>query len=100
MNKKQSIHTEEFRRETVRLLESSGKSVPALAREMGVNEKSLYRWRTKYGSVNGASKTSKGAAPQAELEAEIKRLRRDLKIVEQERDILKKAISIVSQSQP
>ena len=100
MNKRQAVHTEEFRRETVRLLENSGKSVPELAREMGVNEKSLYRWRAKHSTSNGVSNSSKGAATQAELEAEIKRLRRDLKTVEQERDILKKAISIFSRSQP
>ena len=43
MSKKQSTHTEEFRREAACLLESSDKSVTELARELGVNEKSLYR---------------------------------------------------------
>ena len=100
MSKKQIAHTDEFRRETVRLLESSGKSVPELAREMGVNEKSLYRWRSQYGTSNGSTKSAnRPRSTQAELEAEIKRLRRELKTVEQERDILKKAISIFSRSQ-
>lgn len=49
MSKKQTIHTEEFRREAVQLLETSGKSVSELARELGLNEKSLYRWRREYG---------------------------------------------------
>lgn len=95
MSKNQTVHTKEFRRETIRLLESSGKSVPELAREMGVNEKSLYRWRSQFGTFDGSSI----AATQVALEAEIKRLRRELKTVEQERDILKKAISIFSRSQ-
>ena len=92
MSKRQARHTEEFRRETVNLLEKSRKSVAELAREMGINEKSLYRWRKQYGSdVSGSV---------AELEAELKRLRRELEVVKQERDLLKKAISIFSRSQP
>ena len=45
MSKQQKYPTDEFRREAVRMLESSGKSVPELARELGIGEKSLYRWR-------------------------------------------------------
>ena len=97
MSKKQSTHTEEFRREAVKLLESSGKSVPELARELGINEKSLYRWRAKY----GISSRSRQTNPEPdERDAELARLRRENEILRQERDILKKAISIVSRSQP
>lgn len=97
MSKQQNRHTEEFWRETVRLLESSGKSVPELAREMGLNEKSLYRWRKKYSIVGSSSTTAPNTS---DLEAELKRLQRENEVLRQERDILKKAISIVSRSQP
>jgi transposase len=96
MSKKQTIHTETFRREAIRLLENSGKSVSELAGELGVHEKSLYRWRRQYGTSSPAPAT----AEPDERDAEIKRLRRELEIVRQERDILKKAISIFSRSQP
>lgn len=36
MSKKQTIHNEAFRREAVQLLETSGKSVSELARELGI----------------------------------------------------------------
>ena len=89
---KRRQYTEEFKRETVQLLESSGKPVARIARELGVNENVLYRWRQQFGqSVNG----NKGN--KADLEAEVKRLRRENTILKQERDVLKKAISIVSQ---
>ena len=94
MNKKQVIHPEAFRRETVQLLESSGKTVPELAGELGISAKSLYRWRKQYGAPAPAS------AQPDERDAEIKRLRRELEIMRQERDILKKTISIFSRSQP
>ena len=89
-------YTEEFKREAVRLMESSGKPVAQLAREMGINVNNLYRWRGLYGrqcEVNMNSSVS-------EMEAELKRLRREVDVLRQERDILKKAMSIVSRSQP
>jgi len=97
MSKKQSTYTEEFRREAVRLLESSGKSVPELARELGINEKSLYRWRTKYDTSSARRQTD---TQPDERDAELARLRHENEVLRQERDILKKAISIVSRSQP
>jgi transposase len=100
MSKQQTRHTEAFRRETVNLLESSGKSVAELAREMGIHEKSLYRWRKQYGSAVSGSENGTSGSSAAQLEAELKRLRRELEVVRQERDILKKAISIFSRSQP
>lgn len=49
MSKKQVVQSEDFRH-TVRLLESSGKAVAELARELDISEKSLYRWRRQYGT--------------------------------------------------
>lgn len=94
-----SKYTEEFRRETVQLLESSSKAVPELAQELGINPKSLYRWRSQYGGNRPISKSNQTKDDSNDLEAEVKRLRRDNKVLQQERDILKKAISIFSRSQ-
>jgi transposase len=89
-------YTEEFKREAVRLMESSGKPVAQLARDLGINDNNLYRWRELYG--NPSQERSTGSV--AEMEAELKRLRRENEVLRQERDILKKAMSIVSRSQP
>ena len=97
MSKKRSTYNETFRRETIRLLESSGKSVLELAQELGVHPKSLYRWRAKYGAVSYSTETK--PIQVSELEAELKRLRGENAVLRQERDILKKAVSIFSRSQ-
>ena len=99
MAKNQKTYTEEFKREAVRLMETSGQSVAQIARDLGVNDSVLHRWRGVYGNrehppANGRSVST------SELEAEVKRLRRELEVVKQERDILKKAINIVSRGQP
>ncbi len=89
-------YPEEFKREAVRLMETSGKPVAQLARDLGINDNNLYRWRGLYGSGFEAKTTGSVA----EMEAELKRLRRENEVLRQERDILKKAMSIVSRSQP
>lgn len=99
MSTNRKSYQEEFKREAVRLMESSGKPVAQLARDLGVNDNNLYRWRSQYGSVqpfNGGQP----AGSIAELEAELKRLQRENEVLRQERDILKKAMSIVSRNQP
>lgn len=87
-------YTEEFKREAVRLMETSGKPVAELARDLGINDNNLYRWRGLYGSQ------AKANGNMAEMEAELKRLRHEVEVLRVERDILKKAMSIVSRSQP
>ena len=89
-------YTEEFKREAVRLMETSDKPIAELARDLGINDNNLYRWRGVYGRQ--MQNASNGSVD--EMEAELKRLRREVEVLRQERDILKKAMSIVSRSQP
>ncbi|MFK7946241.1 MAG: transposase [Saprospiraceae bacterium] len=72
-------------------LHANGRSMRSLSESFGINENLLYKWkRLSNGSNNLASKEIK-----EELE-EVKNLRKRLKEVEEERDILKKALSIFS----
>lgn len=65
-----------------------GRSIPSLASSFGINENLLYRWKKE-------ANKSQTVEEQSET-LEIKRLKKRLKEVEQERDILKKALSIFS----
>jgi transposase len=79
-------YTEEFKREAVRLMKTSGKPIAELALDLGINDNNLYRWRDLYGSQD--QHTANGSV--VEMEAELKRLRREVEVLRQERDILKK----------
>lgn len=94
MTTERKSYTEEFKREAVRLMESSGKPVAQLARDLGINDNNLYRWRGRYGQQI-QTKPNGGVV---EMEAELKQLRREVEVLRQEREILKKAMSIVSRS--
>ena len=79
-------YTLEFRLEAVRLLRSSDRSVPQLARELGVSPQALRNWSTQVavdeGKVEGLSSSER---------EELRRLRRENRILAEEREILKKA---------
>lgn len=78
---------DEFKKEAVRLVKAGGKTVAAIARDLGINENTLHTW--KYNSVE---------MPTGEIitNSEITRLKRELADVKMERDILKKAVAIFS----
>ena len=91
--------TDEFKREAVSLLVSSGRPLTQVATELGIQPSTLRTWR---GAANGTAKratepgmSSAAAAVPAE-QAEIRRLRRELERARMERDISKKAIGIFS----
>ena len=78
----------EFKAEAVELVEASGKSVAELARDLGLSEQSLHRW-IKQAKVDRGD-GPKGALTTAE-HRELRELRRKVKQLEMEREILKKA---------
>jgi transposase len=80
----------EFKREAVRLAEESEKSVAQVARDLGIHRNVLYRWRKEL--IEGAQEAFPGQGKFKASDEEMRRLKRDLEIVRQERDILKKAL--------
>jgi transposase len=78
----------EFKREAVRLLELGQKPATQLALELGVARNRLYKWQEQL-KAHGAFRTP--GRPRLSEEDELSRLKRELKRVTEERDILKKA---------
>src|SRR5260221_5055576 len=84
----QHIYTREFKLEAVRLSERSDKTVAQIARDLGVPERVLYRWRHELREQ--AERAFPGKGHQSELEEENRRLKRELDLLKQEREVLKK----------
>jgi transposase len=76
----------EFRREAVRLLKTSGRSVPQLARELGCSPQSLRNWARQIDVDEGRAE-----GLSSDERAELRRLRRENRILTEEREILRKA---------
>lgn len=79
-------YTLEFRQEAVRLLRSSDRTAPQLAKELGCSAQSLRDWSRQLQVDEGKAEGLSGAERD-----ELRRLRRENKILAEEREILKKA---------
>lgn len=88
--RKRTRYTKEFKLEAVRLLELGEKAGAQLALELGVARNQIYKWQTQLRAKGeGQAFLGPGAKPISE-QSEIERLKRELKQVTDERDILKK----------
>ena len=79
--------TEEFRTGAVRLVGDEGKTVGAVARELDLTPSSLAKWVSQVRADRSQGKTGLTTAEREELA----RLRKENRILAEERDILKKA---------
>jgi transposase-like protein len=95
--RKRRAFTKEFKAETVRLVRDSGKSVGAVAREMDLTETALREW-VRQAEID-AGRGRPGALTTEERE-ELARLRREVRTLRMERDILKKATAFFARENP
>jgi len=90
--RKRKKHAEEFKREAVRLLETRGeRTVADVAASLGVAENLLHARKKKYGTAAEQLRRDRGGETP---EDELKRLRREVTQLKQERDVLKKSIAV------
>jgi transposase len=92
---KRRQHSEEFKREAVKLVTEQGYSVAEAARNLGVHANLLRTWKQKFGreAAEEQDLTEDERMELARLRAEVKRLR-------MERDILKKATAFFASEKP
>ncbi len=79
--------TAEFKTEAVRLLEESGRPLQAVAEELGVHANQLRGWRNERLAAGSAEALARQKAEAAELA----RLRREVRRLEQDNEILRRA---------
>jgi transposase len=91
-------YAREFKLEALELLKRGNKSASEIERELGITTGMLLKWKQRYQVMEQGDHPEKQLGP-SDLEgakAEIRRLQRELAAVEEEREILKKALNIFS----
>ena len=82
-------YTAEFKQEAVALVTEQGYSVPKAAASLGITDKILYNWKAKFEAEQS------GASLNADERAELLRLRKENKELRMEKEILKKASTLL-----
>lgn len=98
-DRKYRTYAENFKLEALELLNHSGKSAGAIERELGITPGLLTKWRTRYQAIQKTGQeVCLKPSDLEEAKAEIRRLQHELAAVEEEREILKKALNIFSRT--
>ena len=93
--RKRRSFTREYKAEVVRLVRTSGKTIPQVARELDLGETAVRAW-VQRGEID--EKRDPHGPLTTEERAENVRLRRELRTVTMERDFLRKAAAFFARS--
>ena len=90
-------YSQEFKLEALELLQRRDKSAGQIERELGITPGLLMKWKARYQIITKEGQSPEiGPTDMEAAKAEIRRLQRELANMEEERDILKKALYIFS----
>jgi transposase len=89
--------TDAFKSEAVRLTRESGRPVAQVARELGISDHVLYRWRSEQQQVESQGRTRQAVRIEQD---ELTRLRRENETLRKERDFLKRAAAFFARESP
>jgi transposase len=94
MGEKNRHFSREFKRDAVQLVTEKGMPVRKVARELDIHPNLLHIWKRKFLAQGDKAFSGKGRVKPEQ--AEIRRLRKELEKVREQRDILKKALAVFS----
>lgn len=83
--------TREFKLEAVRMVTDGSRAPSAVARELGIRPDMLRTWRRQFGPARGSGDAVGANGTVVSQDEEIRRLRREVERLTQERDFLKRA---------
>jgi len=97
---KYNHYTEEFRREAVRRSGTPGTTAADVARELGIHPGQIYNWRRQYNRLSDKQFNKVDGVDYSKNESEeLRKLRREIAKLKEERDFLKKAAAYFSNHQ-
>ena len=92
--KEKRYFSREFKRDAVELVVKKGKSASKVARDLDIHPNLIHLWRRRYFDDGTGAFVGKGSLKPED--AKLKQLQKELDDVKEERDILKKALSVFS----
>jgi transposase len=94
MGTRRRRYDKQFKLDALRMIEESDRSVASIARDLGMHPNVLYKWRQQL--LDDPDDAFPGKGKLKPQEEELRRLRREVENLKEERDILKKALAVFS----
>ena len=85
-----NTYTKEFKLEALRMMNESDRPASAIAMELGIRRNQLYKWKEQMDKKGDVASARKGR-PKKEDQSENSRLKAEVKRLQEENEILKKA---------
>jgi transposase len=92
--RERKVYDRQFKIDAVSLVTKAGRKVGEVAQELGIDVNTLYHWKKEL--LKEGEEAFPGKGNLTAQEEEIRRLRRELKQAEEDREILKKALGYFS----
>ena len=97
--RKTKAYSESYRKEAVRLADLPDRSAADVARELGIHANQIYNWRTQFNKLSkGQFTVADGTNYSIAEKEEIRKLKKEVASLKEERDFLKKATAYFAKS--
>ena len=98
--KRNQAYTEEFRKEAVKRSEQPGVTQAEVARELGLSSQQIANWKRQFTRLSDKQFNSVDGVDYSKKESEeLRRLRRENKLLQEEMSFLKKAAAYFAKNQ-
>ncbi len=98
-NRKTKAYSEAYRKEAVRLADMPDRTAADVARELGIHVNQIYNWRTQFNKLSkGQFTVADGTNYSIAEKEEIRKLKKEVARLKEERDFLKKATAYFAKS--
>lgn len=97
MATKRRKYSKEFKMEAIRLFENGERSVSEVERELGITAGLLWKWREELNRLPKKEEAFPGNGKLRDTEAYIRKLEREIAILREDKEILKKVLNIYSE---
>lgn len=89
-------YSKEFKLEAIRMYENSERTVTEIEQELGITAGLLWKWRDSLKKQSSKEEAFPGNGRQTDTEARIRQLEREITLLRQDKDILKKVLKMYS----
>lgn len=96
MSRTRRKYSKEFKMEAIRMYEHGERSVSEVERELGITQGLLWKWREELERQPKKEEAFPGNGKLTDTEAHIRRLEREIAILKEDKEILKKVLTMYS----